>query len=307
MRLFLALCLLASPAAAQDVRVLNYDAAGCSVGSGTLVDVRNGRGLVVSCDHLFSDGVGRVVVQFADGRSHGALVVARDGGADLSALEIADPRATPSGVDFDVSAGEPLTLRGFGGDGAFREFTGAVTGTSVGAGGQQNVDVAGLNRHGDSGGGVFDARGRLVGVQWGNDGVGATTCTTGEPFRRFVTGCYGGRCTPWPGTVVRPAVLPGVRIVGPSPAAPAPKPAAAACDCKTRLDTLAAKVAAIESSRPAQGPRGPSGPPGPAGPAADIDLDTLATTLAARLNESSPAPPAEPAGREIKYFDIVPR
>ena len=62
------------------------------IGSGTLVDKSDdGReGLVLTCAHLFSEGVGTVVVEFPGGKSHGAKVVAIDREADLAALAISD-------------------------------------------------------------------------------------------------------------------------------------------------------------------------------------------------------------------------
>ena len=74
-------------------RVNNRLAAFNNVGSGTLIDRSDdGReGLVLTCAHLFSEGVGEVVVSFPGGKTHGAKLVAIDREADLAALAISNP------------------------------------------------------------------------------------------------------------------------------------------------------------------------------------------------------------------------
>ena len=212
-----------SPAAV--CRVHNQLGGFANVGSGTLVDkTEDGReGLVLSCWHLFREGTGQVVVEFADGSSHGARVVALDENADLAALAIANPRTEPVGVNLEPGQGTGrLAACGFGQTGQLRCVAGANVGESR-APGQMSLLVDNAVRSGDSGGGVFDAEGRLVAVVWGErDGVTYASC--GTPLRdflervlgrrtQFVVNCPNGLC-PRP---LRP------QRAGPSPA-PAPGP-----------------------------------------------------------------------------------
>jgi hypothetical protein len=164
-----------------------------NAGSGTLIDALpdGSRGLILTCAHLFSEGTGQVVVEFPDGRTHGALVVAIDHQADLAALEIARPAVPAVELNRELSTASPLTACGFGPTGAYRCITGPTIGYSEGAG-QTNVRIQGAVRSGDSGGGVFDNRGRLVAVVWGeSDGV--TYASTGRPLGRFLDRALGRR------------------------------------------------------------------------------------------------------------------
>ncbi len=154
-------------------RVHNRLGGFANVGSGTLVDkTEDGReGLVLTCWHLFREGTGQVVVQFDDGRSHGARVVALDRNADLAALAIANPRAEPVGVNLTIGRQAKLSACGFGQTGQYRCAVG-INGGESRAPGQTSLLVNNGVRSGDSGGGVFDEQGRLVAVVWGErDGV----------------------------------------------------------------------------------------------------------------------------------------
>src|SRR6185295_27580 len=48
------------------VRIMNATSSARAIGSGTLVDKKSEHGLVVSCAHLFDQGVGHVTVFFPD-------------------------------------------------------------------------------------------------------------------------------------------------------------------------------------------------------------------------------------------------
>ena len=164
-----------------------------NVGSGTLIDVtENGReGLVLSCWHLFREGVGKVTVQFPDGRRHGARLVAIDEQAHLAALVIANPRTTPVQVSFQVDGSSQLRACGYGQSGQLQCVTGPYVGESKGSG-QQSVLIGGAVRSGDSGGGVFNQSGELVAVVWGErDGVTYASC--GMPLRAFLGRILGRR------------------------------------------------------------------------------------------------------------------
>ena len=141
---------------------------------------------------LFTEGTGQVVVEFPDGKRHGALVVAIDQQADLAALEIARPRRPAVEVNQQTAADGNLTACGFGPSGAYRCVAGPTLGYSEGPG-QTSVRIGGAVRSGDSGGGVFDNRGRLVAVVWGESG-GVTYASTGRPLGRILGSRAAATC-----------------------------------------------------------------------------------------------------------------
>jgi hypothetical protein len=256
--------------AAASCRIFNALPTGATnVGSGTLVDVTADRrsGLILTCAHLFSEGTGQLTVRFADGAEHGAILVAIDRQADLAAIEIASPRVSAASLATDAAplAG-PLHPCGFGGDGTFGSFGGRVLGQAVGHG-QESVRIAGAVRSGDSGGGVFNTRGELVAVVWGECG-GVTYASTGAPLRRFmdrmlglanrpasaapVSACPDDRC-PLSGPASSPAVIgwapaarkPATPAQPPIDVQPPPQPAACGCGCEQKIGALADQLQAL--------------------------------------------------------------
>lgn len=176
-------------------RVQNRLATFNNVGSGTLVDKTDdgGEGLVLTCAHLFSEGVGTVVVEFPGGKTHGAKLVAIDHEADLAALAISNPDCERAPVAFEIQPTTQLQACGFGPHGEYRCAQGAVVGEANNTG-QTSVLVGDAVRSGDSGGGVFDEQGNLVAVVWGEAG-GVTYASTGAPLRRFLDRVLGKRTT----------------------------------------------------------------------------------------------------------------
>jgi S1-C subfamily serine protease len=174
-------------------RVNNRLAAFNNVGSGTLIDKSDdGReGLVLTCAHLFSEGVGEVVVSFPGAKTHGAKLVAIDREADLAALAISNPTSAKVAVDFNVQRGEQVKACGFGPQGEYACAVGPIVGEAVNAG-QTSALVGDAVRSGDSGGGVFDAEGNLVAVVWG-EAAGITYASTGVPLKRFLDRVLGRR------------------------------------------------------------------------------------------------------------------
>jgi hypothetical protein len=254
-------------------RIHNYLPTGtANVGSGTLIDVTADRrhGLVLSCAHLFTEGTGRVIVEFPNGQTHGAKVLAVDRQADLSALEIATPADAAAQVAIDVAQGAVLTACGYGPTGQFRCISGPTIGTAASAG-QESVQISGAVRSGDSGGGVFDAQGRLVAVVWGESG-GVTYASTGGPLRQFLqrvmgrsfggaqiasTGiCPDGSC---------PLITPGSNSAAPAGRSPAAGAGGigsgvgtipvtnGACQCGPQWIALDARLAAIEQGKQDRG------------------------------------------------------
>lgn len=210
-RVFMALLLFlcasdsyAEPTAAS-CRVFNRLSQFNNVGSGTLVDITDDQseGLVLTCAHLFTEGVGQIVVEFPNGKSHGAKLVAIDRGADLAALAISKPAGPRAPVKFEVAKNQTVRACGFGPSGVYRCATGSVVG-EVSDAEQVSVLIGDAVRSGDSGGGVFDIDGNLVAVVWGEAG-GVTYASGGAPLRRFldrvlgrrtafVYACPGGTC-----------------------------------------------------------------------------------------------------------------
>jgi hypothetical protein len=156
-----------------------------STGSGTLVAVGKSVGLVLSCSHLFDSSTDQIVVTFPNGGRFAARLIDRDRAHDLSALAIRPPNITPLVVSDEDPAGT-LTACGFGPTGQFRCVHGGVTGqaTAVGAT-YPSLTISGAVRPGDSGGGVLNTRGQLVGVVWGQRD-GHTYATCGRPLREFL-------------------------------------------------------------------------------------------------------------------------
>jgi hypothetical protein len=237
-----------------------------NVGSGTLIDVTTSgeRGLVLTCAHLFTEGTGQVVVEFPGGKRHGALVVAIDQQADLAALEISRPSVSAVEVNQQLPAGSNLTACGFGPVGAYRCIAGPTLGYSEGPG-QTSVRIGGAVRSGDSGGGVFDNRGRLVAVVWGESG-GVTYASTGRPLGRFLDRVLGRRANG--GSPSAPATMPNsgvvcpdgtcpliggrfqAPVVTPPTIGPAPQSPSQSCECGDAMAAIAARLDAMES-RPA--------------------------------------------------------
>jgi S1-C subfamily serine protease len=116
-----------------------------------------------------------------------AAVVAVDTQMDLAALVAARPLATATtAAKFDERA--TYTLAGFGVEGKFHTHTiKPVQWTGLGPVGGSTWSWVIFDApccHGDSGGGIFNSRGEVVGVVWGSDGKAHATC--GRPFREII-------------------------------------------------------------------------------------------------------------------------
>jgi hypothetical protein len=161
-----------------------------TAGSGTLVARSENGGLVLTCSHLFDGSSSNIVVTFASGQRFSARLVERDRANDLAALVIARPDAAEVALSDSEPTGS-LTACGFGPNGSFQCVRGPVVGmaTAVGAT-HPSWTIRGAVRPGDSGGGVLDEAGRLVGVVWGQrDGLTYATC--GRPVRDLLNRLVG--------------------------------------------------------------------------------------------------------------------
>lgn len=177
-----------SSAPPQVVRIRNAQGNQASLGSGTLVDCNDMLGLVLSCGHLFREGVGTVTVTFPDGKQYGAKVLEVDQTSDLSALLIQAPGVEPWNVaEAAPRPGEAIYSAGYGERGLYAINAGTVRGYYTIRGDEpgQVLSISGAARQGDSGGPMFNARHQVVGVLFGTNGtvVEGTCCLR---IRRFL-------------------------------------------------------------------------------------------------------------------------
>lgn len=163
-------------------RVLATEMNAVSMGSGTLVEVRDDVGLVVTNWHVVRDAPTNVSVVFPDGFQSTAHVLKMDQNWDLAALLIRRPHVQPMKLSTTApQPGDPLTIAGYG-SGEFRAAAGRCTGyASPGSSFPQHfIEVSVAARQGDSGGPIVNERGELAGVLFGAS-------------RRSTTGSYVGR------------------------------------------------------------------------------------------------------------------
>lgn len=168
-------------------RIVVPEGEATSYGSGTLVDVRDEYGLVVTNWHVVRDGTGEVEVLFPDGFRSKARPLKVDADWDLAALVIWRPTAAP--VKLAATApqpGEQLTICGYG-SGNYRAATGRCTQYYAPAENlpQHMVELDVEARQGDSGGPIFNARGELAGVLFGA-GQGTTLGSFGGRVENFL-------------------------------------------------------------------------------------------------------------------------
>jgi hypothetical protein len=141
---------------------------------------------VLSCAHGVTD---KNFVRIG-GRRVRATVIAIDPAADLAAFRIPPQDAEPVKVASPEGYSGELTVtdksRFF--RGRFRQWIPKGDDTPL------SLEIQGRVDEGASGGGVFDARGRLVGVVWGGDD-GGVYVTSGPPLLKFLRRALGERYT----------------------------------------------------------------------------------------------------------------
>lgn len=174
-------------------RIYNATPYGMYIGTGTLVDKRDGKALVLTCWHTFSEGVGNISVTFADGVTLQATLISRDQTWDLAALEIDAPTAAPVSIaSADAKQGESVKSCGYGQAGQYACNNGRVLGyvTANGTRSYEWMVSTGASRQGDSGGPVFNGRGELCAVLWGTrDGTTYGACCS--RIRKFLERILG--------------------------------------------------------------------------------------------------------------------
>ena len=133
---------------------------------------------MLTAAHLFEEKIGPITVEFADGQSSGARILAINRKLDVAALWIFAPKAiepVPIG-EHNPQLGQQVEIWGFGPK-RFRSFLaevampiplkGDVPNSLVGARGVQDRQVT---IPGDSGGPII-SNGKLVAVHWGYRGA----------------------------------------------------------------------------------------------------------------------------------------
>jgi len=301
------------------VRVWARQAGSSSGGSGTLVGIDERRlGLIITNRHVVADG-GRIEIHWPTGNTSRGKVEAFGGGADdLAAIFVRVPEGIePVAMrDEEPAAGDTLWIAGYGGSSQPFDFG---PGQYVPLD-DVNADIRGTPaRHGDSGGPILDADGKVSGVLWGStgdDGGRETVCIRLPRVREFLrkvaqavryncAACGGGsshssRSRP---RADAPDILDGGDnedfAGGEQPrdpyseeadpltpvAPPTPKPNPAPKD-DGKIAGLEKQLTDLASRKPEPGPAGPPGAAGPMGQAGaagkDADGD-LVLALTARL------------------------
>lgn len=150
-------------------RIIVPESGATAYGSGTLVDVREDFGLVITNWHVVRDSEGVVEVVFPSGfRSH-ARPLKVDSDWDLAALVIWRPPIEPVKVSaIPPQPGDPLTIHGYG-QGQYRIATGRCTAYYAPRlhFPREMVELDVEARQGDSGGPIFNQHGELAGVLFG--------------------------------------------------------------------------------------------------------------------------------------------
>ena len=158
-----------------------------SYGSGTLIDVRDQFGLVITNWHVVRDANGAVEVTFPGGFTSKARAIKVDPDWDLAALVIWRPPVEPVKIAAaPPKPGDQLTICGYG-PGIYRAATGRCTqyySPKVTLP-QQMVELDVEARQGDSGGPIFNGEGRLAGVLFGA-GQGTTLGSFGGRVDHFL-------------------------------------------------------------------------------------------------------------------------
>jgi hypothetical protein len=159
---------------AASVRIRVEDPSGHSCGSGTIIDARYGKALVLTCGHLFRDskGKGKIEIELFGshaGRKVGGHLESYDSEArDVGLVSIPMPEpivaARLAPVGYSVRKGDAVTSVGcdHGADPTLRR-------NQVNSADATNLWVADQPTEGRSGGGLFSAEGYVIGVCNGCD------------------------------------------------------------------------------------------------------------------------------------------
>ena len=178
-------------------RIENRLTSGIAVyGSGVLIRKDDRWGWILTCDHLFREGVGRLTVWLPNRSAYATYegrLIARSAPDDLAVIGIAAPPNAPAAVAETVPRpGDVVALAGFGPNGSLRVAQGAVLGyvQTAGSSGVETLQIRAAARDGDSGGPILDSSGRVVAILWGTDGYRTVGTYCGR-IRQFLAGIFG--------------------------------------------------------------------------------------------------------------------
>lgn len=280
--------------------LVHYEAASygrsISGGSGTHL----GGGVVLTNRHVAGQGGLTADVTFPAGRKYRGKVFAVCRYADMAGIYCPDASTEPAaGLAAAVpQRGSPVYSAGYPGN-AGRQLVkkqGRIEGGAQVEWGMSNR-LAMRCSSGDSGSGIFDAGGALVGVLWGGAG-GETLCCTYSDTKRFVN----EECLP----LRRPRTPPPSQPPTPpiSPLEPLPVIPPAGPDYQAVLSELAKLRADIAGIKLQPGPAGPAGPRGADGLAGkDGQPGQDGIGKAGPVGPAGPAGPAGVAGQPGKDAD----
>ncbi len=172
------------------VRICNTTRIDRSYGSGTLIEYA-GEPYILTCAHLFSDGVGEIAVGFAGVSRSKAKLLGVDQAWDLALLTVQESSVTPVAIAEDYpEPGDEVRSCGWGDNELlYRCNIGRVVGykSTSQNGSHETLVLTGYGRQGDSGGPAFNRQGELVAVCWGTDGQAVYGTFCGR-IRRFLRG-----------------------------------------------------------------------------------------------------------------------
>lgn len=288
--ILLAICSLARgaeavPAAQLDAQIFHatvrigvHEQNATNYGSGTVVAVHEGEGLVLTCAHMWRDVGFRasapITVQFAAGTTpRKGRLAGIDRYYDCAAVLVAcadDQQVIPASTS-PPALGSAVYLAGYGSGryrlaaGRAQQFVGTLSPYQTPP---VHLVISTAARQGDSGGPMISSTGELVAITWGSDGSTATglwASAAGERLQQQLARncpwyCPGGRC-PAPRRISpRPNVSPAPIVQAAPPVRQIP-PSVNASTLADLAD-LKRRVQALEAKAPVPGPPGPQGPPG---------------------------------------------
>ncbi|MEI8372655.1 MAG: serine protease [Planctomycetota bacterium] len=164
----------AQPTHPAVVRIIAAEQNGASsLGTGALVAVDEAHGLVVTNWHVVRDATGPITVVFSDGFRSGARLLKTDRDWDLAALAIQRPQVQPLPLATEPPRpGEPLSIAGYGPEGAYLAVTGRCVKYHTPGGNlpHEIIEVDVEARRGDSGGPICNSRGEIAGILFGAAG-----------------------------------------------------------------------------------------------------------------------------------------
>lgn len=167
-------------------------------GSGVLVQVREGRAVVLTAWHVVRGNRDSIVIRWADGTIGPARVLASDEAYDLAALSADMAKAAPASVAAKPPAiGERLTIAGYGpAPFSYREQTGTVSQFVAPTGRHKAnmVEVRASARQGDSGGPIFNEAGEVVAILWGSSNRITVGSHVAEIRSLLATPCLSVAC-----------------------------------------------------------------------------------------------------------------